>query len=294
MKIQDIIKQATNFLKEVSPSPRLDAEIIISDILKCRREDLYTRFSEDLLGKQLQECLVCIERRIQGEPVAYITGKKDFFNHTFFVEKGVLVPRPETELLVEYALHWIEEDGLKENLWVLDLGCGTGCIGISLLKEVFRLHVVAVDISETAISLTKKNAQNLNVLDKIITIQKNADDLTEDDLKDLKEHRFSGKFDIIISNPPYISYDDQNVQEGVRKHEPHEALFCKDGGLEKIKKWTQIAGEHLKPQGLWIFEIGSQQGQGAQEIVWQNKSFQQIQKVQDYAGLDRFIIAIKS
>jgi len=293
LKIQNLILQAMQFLKPTSPSARLDAEVIIADVLNCRREDLYVRSKEELEGAVLQKCLQNIERRIQGEPVSYITNKKDFLNYTFYVQEGVLIPRPETELLVEYVLHWIEQQKLKDNIWILDLGCGSGCIGISILKEVFKVNVVAVDVSATAIETTQKNATDLGVTDKITTLQKDADKLSYKDFEFLKTKGFSGTFDVVISNPPYIATDDTNVEANVKKYEPKEALYCEKNGLEKIEKWTNTAGCMLKDNGLWIFEIGASQGVSAEKIVNESGFFADTQIAQDYSGYDRFIIATK-
>ena len=262
-------------------------------MLNCQRTDLYVNSKKELEPADLQECLQKIERRIQGEPISYITNKKDFLNYTFYVQEGVLIPRPETELLVEYVLHWIEEEKNQKEFWALDLGCGTGCIGISLLKEVFKMKVVSVDVADKAIETTKTNAQNLGVLDKIEILQKNADNLSYKDFEYLKEKGFSGTFDIVVSNPPYIAKDDDLVETNVKKFEPHEALYCEDNGLEKIKNWTNLAGTILRDQGLWIFEIGASQGQAAQKIVEESGFFENIQVAQDYSGYDRFVIATK-
>lgn len=267
--------------------------MIIADVLNCQRTDLYVNSKKELEPADLQECLQKIERRIQGEPISYITNKKDFLNYTFYVQEGVLIPRPETELLVEYVLHWIEEEKNQKEFWALDLGCGTGCIGISLLKEVFKMKVVSVDVADKAIETTKTNAQNLGVLDKIEILQKNADNLSYKDFEYLKEKGFSGTFDIVVSNPPYIAKDDDLVETNVKKFEPHEALYCEDNGLEKIKNWTNLAGTILRDQGLWIFEIGASQGQAAQKIVEESGFFENIQVAQDYSGYDRFVIATK-
>lgn len=267
--------------------------MIIADVLKCPRTDLYVHSKKELAPNDLQECLQKIERRIQGEPISYITNKKDFLNYTFFVQDGVLIPRPETELLVEYVLHWIEEEKNQKEFWALDIGSGTGCIGISLLKEVFKMKVVAVDISDKAIEATQKNAKDLGVSEKIEILQKNADSLSYKDFEIFKEKGFSGTFDVVVSNPPYIAKDDQQVEENVKKFEPHAALYCEDNGLEKIKNWTNLAGSLLRDQGLWIFEIGASQGISAQKIVAGSGFFENIQVAQDYSGLDRFVIATK-
>lgn len=267
--------------------------MIIADVLKCPRTDLYVHSKKELEPKDLQECLKRIERRIQGEPISYITNKKDFLNYTFFVQDGVLIPRPETELLVEYILHWIEEQKEQKEFWALDIGSGSGCIGISLLKEVFKMKVVSNDISDKAIETTKQNAEFLGVSDKIEILQKDADILSFKDFEHLKSKGFTGLFDVVVSNPPYISRDDELVEENVKKFEPDEALFCEENGLEKIQKWTNLAGSILKDRGLWIFEIGSSQGPAAFKIVSESGFFEDIEVAQDYSSKDRFVIAFK-
>ncbi len=248
--------------------------------------------------KTLQECLQKIERRIQGEPIAYITNKKDFLNYTFFVEAGVLIPRPETEHIVEYALHWIENhpdtiSNKPKKFWVLDLGSGSGCVGLSLLKEVFNIHVVAVDISAKAIEVSKRNAKNLDVEDRYSLIQKNADLLEPRDFDFLKEKGFQGEFDIVISNPPYIGYGDVDVEPNVKKFEPAEALYCEDNGLEKVRKWSTVAGNMLTAKGLWVFEIGATQGRAAEKLVLSTDFFADCEVATDYSGRDRFLVVFK-
>lgn len=280
-------------MREKSATARLDAEVIIADVLNCARTDLYVHSKKELNPEDLQKCLQQIERRIQGEPVSYITNKKDFLNYCFFVQPGVLIPRPETELLVEYALHWIENTKSEKEIWALDIGCGSGCIAISLLKEVFKMKCVALDISDKAIETTRINAKNLDVEDKIEILKKDADNISFKEFEFLREKGFTGLFDLIVSNPPYISKEDSRVEANVKKYEPHEALYCEDDGLEKIKRWTNLAGSLLKEKGLWIFEIGSSQGRDALKIVNESGFFEGCEIVKDYAEYDRFIIAFK-
>ncbi len=293
MKISDLVAQATLFLKNTSPSARLDAEVIISDTLDCRREDLYINSEKILNPKALSDCLQKIERRIAGEPVSYITHKKDFLNYTLYVNEGVLIPRPETELLVEYALHWVEQNSKETPLWMLDIGAGSGCIGVSILKECSNVNGVAIDIADAAIQASQVNAEKLNVQERYHLIQKDADAMDFRDFEFLKQNGFKGSFDFIVSNPPYIAEQDQNVETNVRKFEPSEALFCLDEGMEKITKWTNLAGSLLRPQGLWIFEIGAGQGRSAKAAVEASGFFEKLEVGQDYSGKDRFVIAIK-
>lgn len=269
---------------------RLDAELLISKGLHKTREELFTA-TDHLKDSDLYLCKNLIQRRLQGEPIAYILGSKDFYKYSFYVQKGVLIPRPETELLVEKTVEWISESNNPKSC-ILDLGTGTGCIGLSLLKEYPEAQLVAVDTSETAIEVFLKNAKSLGVEDRTYVINGFAESLTTQSIID-SGFNFNGSFDVVVSNPPYIAPSDQNVSLEVQKYEPSEALYCLNGGLEKIQNWTRKAFELLRPKGFWAFEMGHNQSAKAYDILLNHGGFEDIKLFRDFAGYDRIITSSK-
>lgn len=291
MILQDVLDQVVEGLKGISESPRLDADLIISSVLSCRREDLYIKNQEQISSESLAQIFERTKRRALGEPMAYILGEKSFWKSSFDVESGVLIPRPETEGIVEKTLEWIksQEDlqGLGREVRGLDVGTGSGCIAISLLQEVPNLKMWAVDISPVSKRVSLKNAKKLGVDPRFLFQEADASRLTEILDKNLR-------FDFVVSNPPYISKSDPDVQESVRRFEPHEALFAEQDGLEKIESWSRQAGHFLRPGGFWIFEMGHQQSEEAQKCVQSLGLFNRITSYQDDSGRDRFVTAIKT
>jgi release factor glutamine methyltransferase len=219
-----------------------------------------------------------VERRIAGEPLAHILGEKDFYGHKFIVTKDVLIPRPETELLVDWAANWLEKNHLTEPT-ILDLGTGSGCVGISLLKIFPGAQLTALDISKPALEIAKANAKNLKTLDR-----------TEFILLDAAKAGFLLKsFDLVVANPPYIDLADSNVEDDVRKFEPHLALFSGRGGLAAIDEWLSTLPKILKPKAAVGFEIGHQQGDTVLRMFSDLGIFSQQYVVKDYAKHDRFV-----
>jgi release factor glutamine methyltransferase len=220
-------------------------------------------------------------QRAQGVPLAYLSGHKGFYKYDFLVERGVLVPRPETELIVETALRRLDERSVPAQA-LADLGCGSGCIGLSLAAEMSALRVWAVDINPKACALTTQNAERLGV-DVRVRVEN----------RQVERWMPGMHFDIVVANPPYIAEDDPNVQPSVKAFEPKEALFSGEEGLEHIRGWANWAIKHLKPKGIFVCEIGATQSRDVQSL-FARVGFDQIQIERDLAGHDRVISGIKA
>ncbi len=281
MILKEVLDKTVHFFKDKGiETPRLDAEILFCETLGLKsRVDIYLKFDQPLKDEELTKCRDVVKRRSQGEPVAYILGKKDFYGHTFNVGPGVLIPRPETELLVERAIQWIKKNAISSPK-ILDLGCGTGCIGFSIAKEIPGAKIISVERSPEAFSYAKKNAEALGLSDQI--------ELINSDVKDLKFAEQT--FDLILANPPYIDSNDTNVDADVRKFEPAEALFSDNEGLSDLTNWSDQAGRWVKPQGFVGFEMGYKQGSKMRAHFEKNKFFN-IEVMKDLAGHDRHILA---
>jgi release factor glutamine methyltransferase len=214
------------------------------------------------------------ERRLLGEPLAYISGKRAFYKYEFKVEPGILIPRPETELLVTAGLkRFVRSTGVR----IADLGCGSGCVGLTLLKELENSELFAVDASETACRVTAENAAALGVQARVHVLR-----------SDVKLWRPDARFDLIVANPPYIPEGDSAVEKNVHKYEPHEALYSGFDGLQAIREWVDWAPRYLREGGVMALEIGAGQSAAVVEIMKQ-AGFSDIQIQKDFAGIDRII-----
>ncbi len=284
MLLGEILQKTTDYFKEKKiESARLDAELLISEVLKLKRIELYIRFEYPLSEIEIQKCRDFVRRRAQFEPVAYIIEKKDFYNESFKVKKGVLVPRHETEGVVEEVIAWLKKNSSSETA-IVDFGSGSGCIGLSILKELSgKGSLLGIDASDVAIEVARENALRLD-LGRAEFIQSRVQDCDFD----------NKKFDVVVANPPYIAKDDPNIQASVKLFEPYEALFAEDQGFKEISDWALVAAKVLRPGGLAAFEIGATQAEKAREIFAQTGHFVLIRSEKDLSGLDRFIFAEKS
>lgn len=256
-------------------------EQILTSVLNCRRIDLYVDRKE-LSEDQKQQYSRMLQRRAQGEPLQYIIGHCEFLNAKLFVNEHVLVPRPETELLVEMAVQKLRL--LKHRpLRVLDLGTGSGNISIALAKRVYDCHVTAVDISREAIIVARNNARKNFVENKTTFVWC-------DMFKFLDQgEELIRKFDLIISNPPYIKSSDINTLPKDVQREPHIAL---DGGKDGLAFYRGIidrAGKLLNENGLLMFEIGENQSNAIKIMINQFPFFQNTFVFRDYTDADRFV-----
>ena len=282
LKIKDIVDKTTLFFKQKDfASPRLDAELLISDILKLKRIDLYLKYDQPLSEQEVRLCRDVVRRRASGEPVAYILQRRDFYGHTFYVDPHVLIPRPETELLVETAESFLKSMSSPR---LLDLGTGSGCIAISLLKSLPQAQAVLVDVSDGALQIARKNAHALEVEGRCEFRLWNASETLTPDTSD---------FQLIVANPPYISPQDPDIESNVKKFEPSLALFAEDNGLEMIRSWAKAQVQYLQSGGLMIFEMGAHQGPSVRQIFSEMKVFSEIQILKDLAGHERTVVAKK-
>ncbi len=284
MKLKEVLDRTIQFFKDKNiETPRLEAEILLAEAMGFKnRVDLYLKFEQPLKEEELTRSRDFVRRRIQGEPVAYITGRKEFFGISFFVSSAVLIPRPETELLAEEAIAWIKKQNLT-NPQILDLGCGSGCIGLAILKNIPEAVLTAVDKSEQALEFAKMNAEKLNLNERTKFILS--------DIQSLK--MIDQKFDVIIANPPYIAENDPEVQIEVRKYEPHLALFSGPNGAEALKSWSEKSVPLLKDLAWMGFEMGWTQSEMMQEQFKQLK-LKNVKIIKDLSGMNRHITGEKN
>jgi release factor glutamine methyltransferase len=220
-------------------SPRLNAEVLLSHILSVDKTFLYTHDERDLTSEEMQQLEDVVYERISGVPVQYIVGRQEFFGRYFSVNPSVLIPRPETELLVEKVIELRPPEGSR----IIDVGSGSGCIGITLALELEKARVVLTDVSYPALQTAKANALNLGATVEIACV----------DLLDAT----AGPFDFIVSNPPYVSRaETSRLQREVRENEPEVALFADDDGLAAYRRLIPSAQRLLRPGGYLIMEIG--------------------------------------
>lgn len=288
MKLKEILDKTIQFLKDKKfETPRLDAELLIAGVLNIERIQLYVKFDQPLSEIEIEKCRQVLRRRVAGEPVAYILGVKDFFGIQFKVNSDVLIPRPETEHVVEKAIEWINSEKLQ-NVKILDLGCGSGCVGLSILSNIENANLVGLDKSEGALSISQMNAVNLQLEERSRFFH--CDLKNESEIENLFISKDLGKFDVIVGNPPYIAQQDQLVEENVVKFEPHMALFSDDDGYADLKSWTKNILKHANEKTIVILEMGYNQGQAMKLFYETLNVFDRVEIVKDLSGNERIIL----
>ena len=254
----------------------LDSELLLSKILKKNREEILINLDQEICQKNLSRYKELILRRSQHEPIAYILENKEFWSKFFFVSSDTLIPRPETELMVEKLIEIFKEKKIS----ILDMGTGSGCILISLLSELKNSTGVGIDISKKALEVAKKNSDKHRMKNKIKFFNKSL------------ESKFYQKFDLIVSNPPYIKSNEiKNLKEDIRKYEPIIALDGGNDGLDLIKKIIYKTKYILKVKGMLALEIGNEQYKKVSKILIKN-NFRTEHIIRDYKDNIRCIISI--
>jgi release factor glutamine methyltransferase len=239
---------------------RLTAGLLLRHLIGVERTQLLTRSEEQIGADQYRDYLALIERRAAGEPLQYVTGHQEFYGLDFIVTPDVLIPRPETEFLIERVMKLAAESE-RDSLLIVDVGTGSGCIAVTLAKLLPGARLIATDVSRAALTVAQRNAERNRVRDRI-------EFLEGDLLAPLAERRLQGAVDILASNPPYVNQDGrQLLQREVREWEPHEALFGGADGLDFYRRLLAETARILKPQGYLVLEIGFSQLEAISEIV---------------------------
>lgn len=279
MTIKDIIIKYSEEFKDISDTPRLDTELLLQKVLgDVDRLYIHLNLNKELTEEQKIKFIGFAEERINGRPIAYIVEKREFMGLDFFVKEGVLIPRPDTETLVEEIIEICKD---RKNVSILDIGTGSGAITVSLAKYIENSNVTSFDISEIALAIGKKNAI-INEVDKKIKYIK-SDLFTALNDSDIK-------FDIIVSNPPYIKKQDiETLHTQVKDYEPHNALEGGEDGLDFYRKITEQGKKYLNECGILAYEVGHNQAEDVINIMKSN-GYKKIYTKKDIQGIDRVVI----
>ena len=279
MNTFELLSAGSTVLKEKKIiSFNLDSEILLSKVLKRKRQDILRNLNKKIHKKNIIQYYNLINRRSTNEPIAYILEKKEFWSKFFHITKDTLIPRPETELMVDKLIKNYKN---KKNISILDMGTGSGCIIISLLSELNNSYGVGIDISHKAIEIAKKNAINNGVSSRIKFLNISF------------SRYFNKKYDLIVSNPPYISRREfQCLSEDIKRFEPRIALDGGNDGLDLIKKVIYKTKYILKLNGTLALEIGNKQFKEVSKILI-NNNFKIEFRINDFGNNTRCIIAKK-
>ena len=275
MKTTQLLDFGSNILRSKKiVSHRIDSEVILSYILKISREKLLIK-EDKVCNENIIKFKSLISRRLKQEPVAYIIGRKEFRSEDFFVDKKSLIPRPETELLIDPIVKIFK----NKNLFFLDIGVGSGCIIFSILKELNHSKGIGIDICKKAILNAKINLNRFNLKNRVKLLNKSVDQV------------LNKKFDLVVSNPPYIAKREINrLANDIRKFEPKVALDGGNDGLDVIKKVIYKSKEILKLKGVLALEIGRGQYFSVARVLKEN-NFRQIRIMKDYQNNIRCIFS---
>ena len=283
MTIRDIIIKYSQELERISDTPRLDVELFLQKALgDVDRIYIHLNLNNELTKEQYDEFLGYINDRINGRPVAYIVGNREFMGLDFFVKEGVLIPRPDTETLVEEIIELCKNKNKEIN--IVYIGTGSGAITVSLAKYKENSRVISLDISDIPLEVGKINAVNNDVDYKIEFIKSDV---------------FSGikntgkKFDIIVSNPPYIPRKDiETLHTQVKDYEPYNALEGGEDGLDFYRQITEESVEYLNQGGILAYEVGHDQAEDVSKIM-KHHGYDRIYTKKDIQGIDRVVIGVK-
>ena len=279
MNILKAIKKGDNILKEHGiKSHKLDSEILMSQVFGKNRTDIILNFDMNLTIKEIEVFNNLIKERSKRKPIAYLLGKKEFWKYEFDINENVLIPRPDTEIIVEQVLKLTKN---KSRLKILDIGIGSGCILLSILKEKKGFYGTGIDICKKTLDICKSNVKKLNLINSVKLFKSDVDNFNY------------GKYDLIISNPPYINkFKLKYLEKDVRDYEPISALDGGVDGLHKIKKVIYNSSKLIKNGGTLILEIAFDQSDKVKKILRRN-GYYILDVVKDLAKNNRCIIGIK-
>jgi release factor glutamine methyltransferase len=280
VSINCALRDAVDSLNGKASTPLLDAQVLLAHVLHTDKLYLIVNKDRILTEKEHDEYNKLVKKRLEGVPVQYLVKNQEFMGLDFYVEEGVLIPRPDTEILIEKVLDNIDK-GKKYN--IVDIGTGSGAITVSLAKLIPNSFVYSIDICRKALEIGRKNAKKHGVLDKIHFLHGSI-------FKPLDEINLKGKVDILVSNPPYIPTKDiENLQIEVSKYEPKTALDGGEDGLRFYREIIDKAPEYLKNEGFIALEIGYDQAEKVVDLMKEKKCYNGIEVTKDLAGIDRVI-----
>jgi len=279
MNIENTLNYGISILKANKIiSPNLDSEILLSASINKDKKHIILNSKEILNSEQLDNFISFIERRKNGEPIAYLINKKEFWKDEFYVNKDVLIPRPDTELIIEQVLKIYPK---QSQLQVLDIGTGSGCILLSILKERPNFYGTGIDISKKSINVSKFNTKKLNLTNRVRFFHSSVDNFK------------IGKYDLVVSNPPYIELLNlKYLEKNVFNFEPKLALSGGFDGFSKIRKVISKTSNLIKKNGKFILEIGYNQKNKVKEIL-KEEGFYINKTIKDYGYNDRCVISTK-
>ena len=279
MNIKDLINKGSKLLKENNIiSHIIDSEILMTKALNKNREYVLLNLEKNLKEKELNTYYQLISQRSLGKPIAYLTGNKDFWKYEFKVSEDVLIPRPDTELIIESVLNLTKN---KSKLKILDIGSGSGCIILTILKEKLDFNGCGIDLSKKCVNISKLNAINLGLQNRVKFFNSDVDNFNY------------GKYDLIISNPPYINqFDLKYLEKDIIDFEPNLALNGGLDGLSAIRKVIEKSSKLIKIKGKLVLEIGFDQKSKVKEML-KRKGFYINKVLKDLADNDRCIISTK-
>ena len=279
MNIENALNIANNILKDnCNNSYQLDSELLMSKIFEKDRKFIILNSNKKLSEEKLEQFNCLINKRSKGEPIAYLLKKKDFWKYEFYVDKGILIPRPDSEVVVDQILKLTNN---KDNLRILDIGVGSGCLLLSVLKERKNFHGVGIDISKKCIDISNINASKLEISNRVKFFKSDVDNF-----------KF-GKYDLIVSNPPYIKMlDFNNLKKDVINFEPKLALYGGLDGTSEIRKVIKKSSELIKKNGKFILEIAYDQKNKVIKLL-RDKEFYINNVLKDLADNDRCIVSTK-
>ena len=279
MNIENALNIANNILKDnCNNSYQLDSELLMSKIFEKDRKFIILNSNKKLSEEKLEQFNCLINKRSKGEPIAYLLKKKDFWKYEFYVDKGILIPRPDSEVVVDQILKLTNN---KDNLRILDIGVGSGCLLLSVLKERKKFHGVGVDISKKCIDISNINASKLKISNRVKFFKSDVDNFN------------FGKYDLIVSNPPYIKMlDFNNLKKDVINFEPKLALYGGLDGTSEIRKVIKKSSELIKKNGKFILEIAYDQKNKVIKLL-RDKGFYINNVLKDLADNDRYIVSTK-
>ena len=282
--IQKLLNWVTEyFTNKALDSPRLSAEMLLSHVLSMKRIELYTQFDKPVAKQQLDILHDLVRRAGQNEPIAYIIGKTEFYSLELNITRDCLIPRPETELLVERAIEFLR--GRSGQQFICDLCTGSGCIAVAIAKNFPKADIIATDISAAALKVAAQNIKKHQLNNRVKLLCGDLFDPIASQLND-------GKFDLIVCNAPYVSeVDFESLEKNVKDYEPGSALLAGIDGLDIYRRVIEKAGNFLKPDAAIMLEIGYNQAQAIRELLEQANCFSKITIEKDYQNYDRVAIA---